>query len=164
MIRRHAAASIVVVTLLVGACAGTGGASPSTAADAGNAGGAASPADGAASPAGDGDSVQVNLVAQNESGVSGTATITDLGTGSVRVEIDVEAGGNAAMPAHIHPGTCADLDPKPQFPLSDVENGKSTTEVDASLSDIQTGAFAVNLHESTEAIETYTACGDIPKA
>lgn len=96
--------------------------------------------------------------------MSGTATLTDLGNGKLRVDINVEAAGNNAMPAHIHPGTCEELDPKPKYPLSDVENGKSTTEVDATLADVQTGAFAINLHKSTQDLKTYTACGDIPKA
>ena len=32
------------------------------------------------------------------------------------------------MPAHVHPGTCADLTPQPKFPLENVRDGRSTTD------------------------------------
>ena len=154
--------SLTIASLLFAACAAGGGSTASRAPAAGG-----SPSAPAATPgatAGTEQAVEVQLAELNGSGVSGTATLTDLGDGMLRVEIDVEAAGNEAMPAHIHPGTCDELDPAPQYPLSDVEDGTSTTEIEAALADIQTGEFAINLHESTEAIETYTACGDIPAA
>lgn len=103
----------------------------------------------------------VSLAAQNGSGVSGTATLTDAGNGQTQVVIKVDAAGNAAMPAHIHPGGCATLDPKPKYPLSDVKDGASTTTIAVPLADLTKTAFAVNLHKSADEIKTYTACGDI---
>jgi hypothetical protein len=158
-------ASLSITSLLFAACAGGGGGT-GAASGAPSAASTGTPA-AASAPAASGGmegSVEVRLDELNDSGVSGTATLTDLGNGMLRVEIDVEAAGNAAMPAHIHPGTCDELDPAPQYPLSDVEDGASTTEVEASLADVQTGEFAINLHESAETAETYTACGDIPAA
>jgi hypothetical protein len=73
----------------------------------------------------------------------------------------------AAHPAHIHLGTCAELDPNPAFPLMDVaqiEDGTvetSTTTVDVSLDDLLATPYAINAHESAENISTYVACGDI---
>lgn len=161
--------SLSITSLLFAACAAggggtaTGGSGPASGVP--SAGGSPSPAAATeAATGGTGQAVEVELAELDDSGVSGTATLTDLGDGTLRVEIDVEAGGNEAMPAHIHPGTCEELDPAPQYPLSDVEDGTSTTEIEATLADVQTGEFAINLHESTEAIETYTACGDIPAA
>ena len=150
--------SLSIASLLIAACAAGGGGT----ATRGNPSQAAATA--GATTGGTEQAVEVQLAELNDSGVSGTATVTDLGNGTLRVEIDVEAGGNEAMPAHIHPGTCEELDPAPQYPLSDVEDGTSTTEIEATLASVQTGEFAINLHESTEAVETYTACGDIPAA
>ncbi len=96
--------------------------------------------------------------------MTGSAVLTDLGNGKTKVDVTATTvNGNTNMPAHVHPGTCAALDPKPQYPLSNVENGKSTTEIAVKLADIQTGAFAINLHSTADA-KIYTACGDIPKA
>ncbi len=103
----------------------------------------------------------VSLATLNGSGVSGTATLTDAGSGQTLVVIKVDAAGNAAMPAHVHPGTCATLDPKPKYPLSDVKDGASTTTIAVALADLTKSAFAVNLHKSADDIKTYTACGDI---
>lgn len=103
----------------------------------------------------------VTLATLNGSGVSGTATLTDAGSGQTLVVIKVDAAGNAAMPAHVHPGTCATLDPKPKYPLSDVKDGASTTTIAVALADLTKSAFAVNLHKSADDIKTYTACGDI---
>ncbi len=102
----------------------------------------------------------VPLGEQNGSGVSGTATLTDLG-GSVRVDIAVSPGGNANMPAHIHTGAC----PNPgavKFPLSNVVDGRSTTVVQGSFAEVAATGQAVNLHKSPQEIPNYTACGDIP--
>ena len=103
----------------------------------------------------------VSLATLNGSGVSGTATLTDAGNGQTQVVIKVDAAGNADMPAHVHPGTCATLDPKPKYPLSDVKDGASTTTIAVALADLTKSAFAVNLHKSADDIKTYTACGDI---
>lgn len=103
----------------------------------------------------------VNLAVLNGSGVSGTATLTDAGNGQTQVVIKVDAAGNAAMPAHVHPGTCATIDPKPKYPLSDVKDGASTTTIAVPLAELTKTAFAVNLHKSADEIKTYTACGDI---
>lgn len=78
---------------------------------------------------------------------------------------------DAAHPAHIHRGSCADLDPNPEFPLADVERVSpeadlgsvevGITSIDVSLEELATEPFAINLHASTENVETYIACGDI---
>jgi plastocyanin len=88
-------------------------------------------------------------------------------------------GGSAhAHPAHIHLGTCSELDPSPAFPLTDVaptshESGaeadsaaaipveRSVTTVDTTLEDLRTGGYAINIHQSVEEIGTYIACGNL---
>src|SRR5215212_6160044 len=92
------------------------------------------------------------------------------------------AGGLAhAHPAHIHLGTCSELDPNPTFPLTDValasnESGaeadsaaaipveRSVTTVDATLEDLRTGGYAINIHQSADDIGTYIACGNLSGA
>ncbi|MGC4105433.1 MAG: hypothetical protein QM753_03635 [Thermomicrobiales bacterium] len=84
--------------------------------------------------------------------------------------------------AHIHKGTCANLDPAPQQNLNNVEPRKdddddktpepqgiltapqvlySATEVDMKLDDMLSEAHAINVHLSAEHPEVYIACGDI---
>ena len=74
-----------------------------------------------------GQNATVNLATQNNSGVSGTATLTDLGGGRTRVEVTVNGADAGPQPAHIHEGTCANLNPAPKFPLTSITNGTSTT-------------------------------------
>lgn len=112
------------------------------------------------------ESVTVTLSEQNDSGQSGTATLTAMGD-QTEVVIDTNgwgpAGEGVAQPVHIHAGTCADLGGV-DYPLTNLEEGDSTTVVDAKLSDLQTGDFAINAHKSADEISVYTACGNIPAA
>src|SRR5262245_2611228 len=108
------------------------------------------------------DSATTQLKAQNNSKESGTATLTKAGDKKTKVVLNVEgtpAGVN--QPVHIHKGTCANLDPKPAYPLSPVVNGKSETTVNASLEDLQKGGYAINGHKSAKEATTYVFCGDI---
>ncbi len=110
--------------------------------------------------AGAGDEVTVELAEENESGQSGTATLRSEGEGT-RVTIELSNSAGAAQPAHIHPGSCEDLDPKPAHALEDVAGGSSESMADVSLEELQNGDFAINVHKSADEIETYVACGDI---
>jgi hypothetical protein len=103
-------------------------------------------------------SVAVNTL--NDSGVSGTVSFRDVG-GRTEVTIDVEPGGNADMPAHIHPGDCTNLTPQPKFPLENVRNGSSVTVVPAPVAELFAGGLAVNIHKSNDDLGTYTACVDL---
>jgi len=108
--------------------------------------------------------VSFKLAAQNGSGETGTATLTQDGANVIVV---VKTTGFPAdpQPIHIHDGTCAKLDPKPTYPLTTMVAGSSmTTLKDMKLATLTTGGFAINIHHSTSDIPTYYACGDIPKA
>ena len=107
------------------------------------------------------DSTTVKLSPQSGSGESGTATLTKEGD-KTKVVLDV-TGGSGQQPVHIHKGTCAQLDPKPAYPLSPVSNGKSETVVNASLDDLEKGGYAINGHKSAQDAKTYVFCGDIKK-
>jgi hypothetical protein len=140
MVRKSFA--VVALGLASGALAGCGGSSGSS---------------GSASGSGP---VTVQLAAQNGSGESGTATLTADGE-RTKVAIDLSSGSMTPQPAHIHQGTCAELDAKPQYPLANVVDGKSESTVDASLAKLEGSAFAINVHESAQHIDTYVSCGDI---
>ena len=106
-------------------------------------------------------STVVQLKTLNESGVTGTVTLTDLGGGQTRVDVAVVPGGNLDMPAHIHPGTCDNLIPQPTHPLQNVVNGTSSTTVRATVGELTGGGLAVNLHRSNDDLGTYTACAEL---
>ena len=103
------------------------------------------------------------------------------GVGSAAQDATPAGGSAHAHPAHIHLGTCSELDPNPAFPLTDValasgESGaeadsaaaipveRSRTTVDATLEDLRIGGYAINIHESVEEIGTYIACGNLSGA
>jgi hypothetical protein len=100
------------------------------------------------------------LRAQHDSGISGTATLTDLG-GQTQVQVSI-TGSNEVHPAHIHEGTCANLNPTPRYPLADVRGGLSSTIVPASLQELVDGEKALNLHRSPNDLPTSVACGNLP--
>jgi plastocyanin len=102
----------------------------------------------------------IDLGELNDSGMSGTATLRANGDQTdVEVSLDGATGGH---PAHIHSGTCTDLDPNPAYPLTEIDaDGKSTTTVDISLEDLQAEPFAINIHKSADEIGVYVACGEI---
>jgi hypothetical protein len=101
------------------------------------------------------------LSPQNNSGISGTATFTDMGNGKTHVVIQASGAGAGPQPSHIHPGSCAQLDPTPAYTLSSVVNGMSATDVDASLQDLVDGHYAIHMHKSQDELTVYVACADI---
>src|SRR6187401_921413 len=56
-------------------------------------------------------SLNLALTTQNNSGVGGTVMLADQGNGKTRVTIQATGAGAGPQPAHIHPGSCAQLDP-----------------------------------------------------
>ncbi|HEY4442260.1 MAG TPA: hypothetical protein VGN14_17500 [Candidatus Elarobacter sp.] len=105
----------------------------------------------------------VQIKPLNGSGESGTATLTDTKAG-LKVVVAITGAPADAQPAHIHKGSCAKLDPKPWYPLSNVVGGKSTTVVKGVTIAQIAGKSAINVHKSTTDIATYVACGDVAKS
>jgi len=104
--------------------------------------------------------INVLLSEQNESGESGTATLTEVG-GKVLVNLDLIGGPAFAQPAHIHNGSCDNLGGV-QNPLTFPEDGTSITTLDLGIDELLTGLpLAINVHKSLEEAATYVACGDI---
>jgi hypothetical protein len=118
--------------------------------------------DGGGSGSGSGsDELTVSLAEQSGSAQSGEAVLTAVDDSTTRVEISLGGGGETPQPAHIHKGSCANLNPEPEHALEDVVAGESSTEVNVSLDELRDGEFAINVHESATALQTYVACGDI---
>jgi hypothetical protein len=108
------------------------------------------------------DAASTKLAPQNNSGESGTATLTKAGDSQTKVVLDVKgAPSGVSQPVHIHKGTCDKLDPKPAYPLSPLVNGKSETTVNTSLDSLEKGGYAINGHKSAQEASTYVFCGAI---
>lgn len=103
-------------------------------------------------------SVTINLTAQNNSGVSGTAVLTPDGAGTKVVLNLTNAPG--PHPAHIHAGACPTVGAV-VFPLTSVTNNRSETTVAASIADILRAPHAINVHKSPQEISAYVSCGNL---
>jgi len=107
------------------------------------------------------DTVSVKMGAQNGSGETGSATLLPQGK-NTKVVIDLfNVPDGAVQPAHIHLGTCDNLDKAPKWKLEPVKNGRSVTVVPVSLETILKDRTAINVHKSAADIQTYVSCGDI---
>lgn len=101
------------------------------------------------------------LTTLNDSGVTGSVTLTALDARHTEVEIRVDPAGHADMPSHIHPGTCTNLVPQPKYALQNVKQGHSLTKVSAGFTELLKAGLAVNIHKSNEDLATYTACAEL---
>jgi oxalate decarboxylase/phosphoglucose isomerase-like protein (cupin superfamily) len=110
------------------------------------------------------DALTRDLQEQNNSGITGTVELEPVDTESIKVVIELDGSpAGASHPAHIHPGTCADLDPTPEYPLENVVDGRSETTLEASSLEVFTGEYAVNVHDADDP-SRYVACANIPSA
>jgi hypothetical protein len=105
--------------------------------------------------------MSVTLNAQNTSGESGTAILTEENE-KTRVVLSMSgAPKGTPQPAHIHSGAC----PKPGdvvYPLTNVVNGASETVLDVDMEALmQQMPLAVNVHKSASQAAVYVACGDL---
>jgi hypothetical protein len=105
--------------------------------------------------------IRLTLRTLSDSGVTGTVTLSAGGDERTRVLVEVDPAGHPDMPAHIHPGTCDELVPQPRYPLTNVVDGRSETEVPAPLDELLAGDVALNLHASNAELEVYTACVEL---
>lgn len=120
--------------------------------------------------------------------VAGAALAATIGIGGAAGVIAQDSAPPSDHPAHIHAGTCADLDPNPVAPLFNLlpigverdDDGEvaETPEVRGTLTvgdvtysetdniefawdDMLASPHAIVVHESEEYMENYIACGDI---
>jgi hypothetical protein len=104
--------------------------------------------------------VTIALEEENESGQTGVATL--MARGNV-TDVALVATHGISRANHIHTGNCGPTLGGVTHGLTNMAEGLSITTVDATLSSLRTGGFAINLHNAQTA-SIYTACGDIPAA
>jgi hypothetical protein len=105
--------------------------------------------------------VVVRLTPVDASGVEGLAIIYPDGeqtTIALRI-----LGASVAEVGAIHAGTCEAFEPLPAYALAIFdETGRSSSTINIQITDLQSGPFAVALHESTAEFGTIVSCGEIP--
>lgn len=107
------------------------------------------------------DPVTIQMKVQNNSGQSGTATLTDLGNGTTKVVVETTGAPAGPQPIHIHEGTCTALNPQVKFPLTSMANGKSETTVNVALSALVASPHSINVHKSPQEAAVYVSCGEV---
>lgn len=109
--------------------------------------------------------VVMTINAQNNSGQTGTVTLSDVENGGTKVVIEVpSAGAGVSQPAHIHVGNCDALGAI-RYELNYVVEGRSETILPPALHFIHgLGQSAINIHKSTAEYAKYAACGDLTAA
>ena len=105
--------------------------------------------------------LRADVASLNNSGITGLATLRETESGQLEVAIHVNDGSGNPLPAHIHEGICADLNPEPKIPLADVSHGASTTELTASLEQLTATPHAIFTHKSAEELPVFVGCADI---
>jgi hypothetical protein len=139
---RTTCVTLVLVLALGGAVAGCG-----------------SDSDGEA--AGD-EELTVALVEQNGSGQAGTATFTPLDGGGTRIVLELTDPPAEAQPAHVHSGSCDALG-DPVVPLTNVVDGRSESETEMSLAELEAGGFVIHAHKSEAEYDVSVACAPVAR-
>jgi hypothetical protein len=105
--------------------------------------------------------ITVQLQPRGDSGVSGTATLTPKGN-QTQVVLKLKGNtSNVAQPAHFHTGTCDNLAPQPKYPLKDVVNGESTSVISATVAELTSSPYTLNVHKSAAEMKSSVACGNV---
>ncbi len=103
----------------------------------------------------------VTMNALNSSGETGTAVLTQQ-TDGVQVVVTLKGAPTAAQPTHIHAGTCGKINAAPEWPLTSLSGGTSTSVVKGvTIDQMLKTPYAINVHKSTDDLGTYVACGNI---
>jgi hypothetical protein len=101
------------------------------------------------------------IKAQNGSGEYGTFALKPHGN-KTTVEVHLlGAPAGISQPAHLHPGTCAKLNPVPKYPLTALVNGISETSIDVPMATLIADHLALNVHKSAPDAAVYVACGNV---
>jgi hypothetical protein len=109
-------------------------------------------------------SMTIQMHQLNGSGQNGTATLTAVGSRvSVSVQLTGEPNG-ASEPAHVHLGHCPVIKAIPAYNVGPIVGGKATNIVDLTWTEITSGKYVLNVHESTATLGKYMSCGNIGDA
>lgn len=112
--------------------------------------------------AGDEDALTVELVEQNGSGQSGSATFTPIDEGRTRILLQLTNPPADEQPAHVHSGSCDALG-DPVVALTNVVDGRSETEADTSLGELEQGELVVHAHKSEAEYDVSVACAPVQR-
>ena len=111
-------------------------------------------------PIPDAPQITLEITELNDSGIEGDVVLYENGDQTI-VEFKLENTGED-HPAHIHEGTCDDLQPQSTYDLENVdEEGTSISLVDAPLQDLIDGDYAIDLHFSPNELGLLLGCADI---
>ncbi len=103
----------------------------------------------------------IEMKALNGSNETGSATLTQQDDG-VKVVVTLKNAPAADQPTHIHAGTCGKINAAPEWPLTSLSNGTSTSVVKGvTMAQLLSTPYAINVHKSTLDLATYVSCGDI---
>ena len=110
-------------------------------------------------------SATITLAPQNGTNVTGTALLTEIPGGSVRVTLEVQGLDPGPHNVHIHAGTCANQGDI-KFDLETLRptvDGKatSTTVIKTDYNSLITGSFYVNVHNDPGTPTYIASCGEI---
>jgi hypothetical protein len=107
--------------------------------------------------------LSLELMEQNGSGQSGTATLTPVGDERTKIVMELSNPPAVPQPAHVHPGPCDDLG-DPVAALANLVRGRSETTVPLSFAELRRGDLVVHAHKSEREFPTSVACAPIPDA
>ena len=107
------------------------------------------------------NTVTIQLAAENSSGETGTAVLTEVGGKTTVVVAIIGEPGGASQPMHIHDGNCGPNLGGVKYTLTPVANGVSTTMVDVTIAQLKAAKFAINGHKSAAEMSVYVFCGNI---
>jgi WD40 repeat protein len=110
-------------------------------------------------------STTITLTPQNGTKVTGTALLTEIPGGSVRVTLNVEGLDPGQHNVHIHAGTCANqgdikFDLETLRPTADGK-ATSTTVIKTDFTSLITGSFYINVHNDPGTPTYIASCGEI---
>ena len=87
----------------------------------------------------------------------GAVTLVDEGN-TTKVIVDAKpTDPNVPQPVNIHTGSCTNVGPV-KYPLSNIVNGRSISPVLATLAELKSGGYVINLQKSTKEPDVYVAC------
>lgn len=107
-----------------------------------------------------GGTVTVAMTEQGGSGQSGSVVLNGKGAKTEIVLVSAGPRARGSQPAYIHPGTCGS-DAPVLFTLNKLEQGRSTTTVDARLAALTGAKNSISVH-SAEDGGRIESCGNIP--
>ena len=105
----------------------------------------------------------VQLAPVNQSGLNGSATLSDIGGGQTRVAVLLAGMGSITIhPVGIYEGSCPGVGATAAIGLRHLSAGMGATDVSRPLSDLQGGRMAIAVQKIPDD-STVVACGNITR-